>query len=732
MGQRLHNSDNKSNEKLDIRSLNIRRRADLPYTEAKIVTGKFDRDKRLVSFSVSSESPYERKDFIEILSHAPGACDLTFMNSNRGNLTLDHKKLLGITLRMQTDDSIRKNVGEFRVTRNPIGDEALNDLEDEILVHSSCSYERDPDHMEVLGTDKRTQKPIIMVHKWTMFEASLQGADPPADMETGPNRSLETVEFEKNINDQNNENNNEGDNGNMGMRINNHQNNNQQNNNPQNNNHQNNNSQHNNNSGNGQGDFSGGDNYGQRSFQSVSNNNSMSIEEAQKQAAQRVDKIYQLGQRHNCYELAKRAVSEGTSLENFTAQLLDKISNDGPVGQRDGYQNEDQERRDGQPKYLNMSPSEIEGFSFTRAIRASMEKDWSQADFEYQVSREACRVYDKPVPGNGFVVPNDVLETVPTYGKRAGEETGNTNVASMATSIATDLRSKDFISMLRDATVIKKMGARVLSGLRGNVSIPKQEKGATGYWVGEREDYPRDEHKTGNVDLTFKTVGAQVSPSRQLLMQSSLDVEMLIRFDLAEALALQLDSKALFGDPTKKQPKGLTKYTAEEGLNIIKKTGEINWTKIVQMEAMIENCNVLGDFSYLCPPSIKGMLKTTPIDKSSNGKMVWQTMRDGVGEVNGYPAHCSNIIPISKTGTTSMILGKWSDCIVGEWGPGLTITVDPYKYSSTGDVVIIALLSADIVFRRLQSFCVFNNIQLGEIWKMMGKGQTAGDPRAEA
>ena len=51
----------------------------------------------------------------------------------------------------------------------------------------------------------------------------------------------------------------------------------------------------------------------------------------------------------------------------------------------------------------------------------------------------------------------------------------------------------------------------------------------------------------GSVTMSPKTVGVHTDITRQLMLQSSLDVENLVRDDLAKSMAIAIDDGALEG-----------------------------------------------------------------------------------------------------------------------------------------------------------------------------------------
>lgn len=70
--------------------------------------------------------------------------------------------------------------------------------------------------------------------------------------------------------------------------------------------------------------------------------------------------------------------------------------------------------------------------------------------------------------------------------------------------VATDLLMGSFIDILRNAMVINQLGTRYLTGLVGNVAIPKQTGGATIYWVAENTAPTESQQSIGQVTMSPK------------------------------------------------------------------------------------------------------------------------------------------------------------------------------------------------------------------------------------
>jgi HK97 family phage major capsid protein len=347
---------------------------------------------------------------------------------------------------------------------------------------------------------------------------------------------------------------------------------------------------------------------------------------------------------------------------------------------------------------IGLTKEEARSFSFRKAINAAASGDWSDAGFE----RECSAAAEDKLPGakrGNVVVPHDVL-IGETRDMTVGVATGNYLVE-------TDLRDQNFIDLLRNKMVVKQAGARILSGLVGNVAIPKRTTGTTAYWVAENGAATESQTVIAQVTLSPKTVSAYEDMSRQLLLQSTPDIEMLIRDDIAQTLAIAIDYAALHGSGSNNQPQGIAGAT-DVGSVVGGANGAApDWADIVGLETAVAVDNAdIGALKYVTSAKVRGKLKQTVRVSSTDSQFIWA---DGAFPLNGYPALVSNQVSDTLTkGTSSgvasaIFYGNWNDLLIGMWG-GLDILVDPYTNSTKGQVRVVAFQSVDIALRHGQSF----------------------------
>lgn len=346
---------------------------------------------------------------------------------------------------------------------------------------------------------------------------------------------------------------------------------------------------------------------------------------------------------------------------------------------------------------VGMGRRDVQRYSLVRAIRAAMTNDWRGAELEREASEATAQRLGRQ-PQGSFFVPADWLESRDLLVGTASAG-GNT--------VATDLLAQNFIDLLRNRMIVREAGATMLTGLVGNVAIPRQSGGATAYWVAENTAATESGQTFDQVAMSPKTVGAFTDISRKLLLQSSIDVESLVRMDLATVLALAIDLASLHGSGSSNQPTGIA---ATSGIGSV--AGGTNGAAptlahLISLETEVAQDNAdMGRLGYITNTKVRGKLKSTAMVASTDSRMVWQ---EGAMPLNGYRGLITNQVRSdldkgSATGVCSaLFFGNWADLIVGMWG-GLDILVDPYTGGTAGTVRVVALQDVDVAVRHPQSF----------------------------
>ena len=384
----------------------------------------------------------------------------------------------------------------------------------------------------------------------------------------------------------------------------------------------------------------------------------------------RIAEISALCDKHKMGELGRQLVESGRSIDEARAAVLDKM-------------NIPQEPVNMSAADLGMTVKEARSFSFLRAINyLSNPTDRSAreaAAFEIEASDAAAAKLGRQ--SRGITIPQDVLRR----DLNVGTATAGGNL------VETMLDAGSFIDLLRNASALDQAGATVLTGLTGNVAIPRQSGAATAYWIAESGAPTESQQTVDQVSLTPKTVAAYTDYSRRLMIQSSIDVENMVRGDLARVLALKIDLAGLYGTGSNSEPLGLKLTTGIGTENFA--AAAPTFEEVVALESDVATANaLLGSPVYLMNAAMRGGLKTTKKDAGSGMFIMEGT------EVNGYRGVLSN-----QVASGDLWFGNFADLIIGYFS-GLDIMVDPYSNSTSGTVRVVAMQDVDIAVRHPESF----------------------------
>ena len=398
--------------------------------------------------------------------------------------------------------------------------------------------------------------------------------------------------------------------------------------------------------------------------------------EAAKAERTRISGITAITEKHGMADLGRQLVESGRSLDEARAAVLDQLGAKAqPVSESAGD--------------IGLSAKETREFSFQRAINALANpgdrKLQEAAAFERECSEAAAQRAGKVA--QGIMVPSEVLRRDLTVGTASGA----------GDLVGTDFRPGSFIELLRNRSALAGLGVTSLTGLSGNVAIPRQTAAATAYWVAESGSPTESQQTVDQVNLSPKTVGAFTDYSRRLMLQASIDVEQMIRQDLATVLALEIDRCGLYGLGNTSQPLGIKLTTGINTENFGAATP--TYTEVVSMESKIAADNAdIGAMAYLMNATMRGNLKTK--DKGTDtGAYIFEPG----GTVNGYNAVVSNQVE-----SGDIFFAVWSQLIMAMWS-GLDLTVDPYTHSTSGTVRVVALQDVDFAVRHPEGFCRGND-----------------------
>lgn len=424
------------------------------------------------------------------------------------------------------------------------------------------------------------------------------------------------------------------------------------------------------------------------------------IEAVRQQERDRINCIRALCHDHKMPEtMAQKLVEDGSTVEMARALVLERI----------------QQRPEQQPiaqpvAALGLSEKEQREYSVCRAILAQVDPTYrEQAGFERELSNEIAKKTGRST--SGFYIPvRDLRVPWDKVQQRATYATGA--AATGGVTVPTILDAANLIEYLRNRALCMQMGVRMLSGLTGNLDIPRQTGIASTYWVGEGGSVSQSESTFEKITFTPKTVGVKSRMTRLMLLQSSIDIEAFVRQDIAQSIALEIDRTVINGSGSSNQPTGLLVASGIATVALGTNGAAPTWDAFVEAETQVSTANAdIGNLGYMSTPKVRGKLKRTLKNPTAtNSDWIWENGSDPLmGMVNGYSMGITNQMPSTLTkgtgtGLSSIIFGNWSDILIGEWGV-FEILANQFGVGyDSGDIEVRALQTIDIQIRRPASF----------------------------
>ena len=362
---------------------------------------------------------------------------------------------------------------------------------------------------------------------------------------------------------------------------------------------------------------------------------------------------------------------------------------------------------------LGLSKREVKRFSMCRLLTHMMDpsgRSASKAGFELEVTRAAADLQARTLnkSARGHLIPWEVLSSANRAAETPGQSAGI--FADGGALVGSNRLDAQFIDLIRNRSAFLNSGLTMLTGLEGNVEISKKLGSSQFYFVGENVDVTNSKLAFGLVNMIPRTIGVRVPISRRAMIQASPDIENLVRLDMAESVALGMDSTIGYGTGSNGQPLGIMNTTGIGSVTLSGGSSKAfpanvgggthdcgDWADYVDLETALAANNLdAGAMRYIMNSTVKGALKQTLRASAAGSDYI---MTDA-GEVNGYPVVVSN-----QMQQNDVLFGNFSDCVVGMWS-GLDLLIDPLTQSASGQVILTVHQDFDVAVRRPQSFAL--------------------------
>jgi HK97 family phage major capsid protein len=352
---------------------------------------------------------------------------------------------------------------------------------------------------------------------------------------------------------------------------------------------------------------------------------------------------------------------------------------------------------------LDLSRRDLQHYSLFKAIRAIVHgganhKLVAAAAFELECSATVAKRLDRELTSS-IMIPAEVLE-------RPLDQEGA--LRAMATQpgakggYMVNVQTMSFIDILRNRSVAMAMGARVLSGLQGNVTFPRQTGKVSITWqAGEGVSVTAADQALGQLSMTPKTAIAITDVSEQMLRQSSPSAEAFVMADLANDVAIDGVDYAVINGTGGSQPLGIKNTT---GVTTGQDAASATYAKALAFVSTAGTANAIrGNPGWVT--NTAGAAKLMGVQRFANtDSPIWE------GNVMNGQLVGLNAMSSEQLSSANLIFGSWDEVVIGEWGVLELATDRGGSRFNQAQVGIRAMWMVDVLIRYPQAFVVSTNL----------------------
>lgn len=340
-------------------------------------------------------------------------------------------------------------------------------------------------------------------------------------------------------------------------------------------------------------------------------------------------------------------------------------------------------------------------FSFVRYINGIIDRNLS--GLEKEVDEMGAQEYERlGLEQRGHVIPSAYLRAASGQNYTTAADGGN----------LTEEGERRYLDILRDKLVVARLGATVLTDLVGTFTAISSSA-IQASWEGEATKTDVKKTSYTKMSMTPHRSAVSVAITKDLLRQTSFDVERDLLDKITSAHASLLERAAISGSGSGNQPTGILNTTGIGSVAMGANGGAIDWKHIVALETEVNSKSAnRGSLAYLSNAKVNGALKVTEI---AAGTARFLLSNEAPKVLNGYPFDWTNLVPADLTKGTAatkcsaLIFGNFNDLYLGQWG-GIDIVVDPYTGARTGEVYMTLNAWNDVKVVEPKSFAAIVDI----------------------
>jgi HK97 family phage major capsid protein len=345
------------------------------------------------------------------------------------------------------------------------------------------------------------------------------------------------------------------------------------------------------------------------------------------------------------------------------------------------------------PTISALTAHEKRNYSLAKALQAMASNDKSLS-LEKEVSASIAKDVGQ-IPAHGGL-------WTPLRISAAGLDTKTSSGGGYLTAKPV---SGDVIDALRASTMVLKLGAQMITNVRFAPSFAVENTITSAQWVSENGAAVSDSDPSfAQRIVSGKFLAASTSVSRQMLAQSSADIEAWLRSRIALSHALALDRAAIHGAGSSNEPVGILQTAGIGDVAVGVNGGALAATHIVELERLVGAAN--GDTTnagFLTNSTQRAKLHVVP-EMAAGVFPIW---RDNV--MLGHPAAVSgqirnDLVKGTANNCSPLVFGDWSKLLLFEFQGAYEVLLDEYTAKKQAMVQICSWGSYDLMVQQPAAF----------------------------
>lgn len=254
------------------------------------------------------------------------------------------------------------------------------------------------------------------------------------------------------------------------------------------------------------------------------------------------------------------------------------------------------------------------------------------------------------------------------------------------------------IELLRNLPALSRAGMTILSGVQGNLVLPRQTAAVTTSWLPEASQLTATDQAFDQVKMEPRRIGSTQNYSRLALQQTTPDFEALVMADHMAQIALGIDAGGLNGSGAADQPLGVLNQI---GIGSVTFGGSAanSYKNAVAMETAVRKANIYENGSYITTSASRGMLKSVAKLLVGATTVAANPVWGDDETVQGRQAWDSQQVP-----GDILLYGVFRHLVMAQWG-GIAVVLDTISKADKDQYKLSINTYVDFAVRHPQAFC---------------------------